>query len=66
MQRLLLGLGLLLLVLGLVWPYLPGLPFGRLPGDILIERRGGRFYLPLASCLVLSCVVSFLLWLFRR
>ncbi len=66
MGRLLIGLGLLLLVAGLAWPYLSKLPLGRLPGDILIEREHSRFYFPLVSCLLISAVGSFLLWFFRR
>lgn len=66
MARLLIGLGLLLLVAGLAWPYLSRLPLGRLPGDIVIEREHSRFYFPFVSCLLISAVISLLLWLFRR
>ncbi len=66
MGRLLIALGLLLLVVGLAWPYLSKLPFGRLPGDIIIEREHSRFYFPLVSGLLVSVVASLLLWLFRR
>lgn len=66
MGRLLIALGLLLLVVGLAWPYLSKLPLGRLPGDIIIEREHSRFYFPLVSCLLVSAVASLLLWLFRR
>lgn len=65
--RLLLVLGLALVVLGLVWLYAPGLLswFGRLPGDIRIEREGFRFYFPLTSMLVVSLVLSLLFSLLR-
>lgn len=66
MGRLLIALGLLLLVVGLAWPYLSKLPLGRLPGDIIIEREHRHFYFPLVSGLLVSAVVSLLLWLFRR
>ena len=66
MGRLLIALGLLLLIVGLAWPYLSKLPFGRLPGDIIIEREHSRFYFPLVSGLLVSVVASLLLWLFRR
>ena len=66
MGRLLIGLGLLLMVVGLAWPYLSKLPLGRLPGDIVIEREHFRFYFPLVSCLLVSAVGGVLLWLFRR
>lgn len=65
--RLLLTLGLVLAVLGLVWLYAPGLLgwFGRLPGDIRIEREGLRFYFPLASMLLVSLILSLLNLLLR-
>lgn len=58
--------GLLLVAVGLAWPWLGRLGLGRLPGDIVIERGQSRVYFPLASCLLVSAVVSLLLWLFRR
>lgn len=66
--RFLLGLGLLLLALGLVWLYAPGLLswFGRLPGDIRIEREGFRFYLPLTSMVLVSVGLSLLFNLLLR
>ncbi|GEM84629.1 DUF2905 domain-containing protein [Meiothermus hypogaeus] len=66
--RFLLGLGLLLVALGLVWLYAPGLLswFGRLPGDIRIEREGFRFYLPLTSMVLVSVGLSLLFNLLLR
>ena len=66
--RLLLVLGLLLVVWGLVWLYAPWLLswFGRLPGDIRIEREGFRFYFPLTSMLLVSLGLSLLLNLLLR
>ncbi len=65
-QRFLIGLGLVLLVAGLLWPLLSRIGLGRLPGDILFQRGGATFYLPLASSIVISIVLSLLLWLFNR
>jgi len=53
-------------VVGLLWPYLSKLGLGRLPGDIVIERENVRFYLPLATCLLLSLLFSLILWLVNR
>ncbi|WP_027882133.1 DUF2905 domain-containing protein [Meiothermus rufus] len=66
--RWLLAVGLVLVALGLVWLYAPGLLswFGRLPGDIRIEREGFRFYFPLASMLLLSVGLSLFLNLLMR
>ena len=50
MARFLIVLGLAILVIGLLWPYLGKLGLGRLPGDIVIERENGTVYVPLATC----------------
>ena len=63
---LLVGLGALVILVGLlVWSGALDW-FGRLPGDIRIEREGVRLYIPLVSMLLLSAAVSLLLYLFRR
>jgi len=66
MQRTLVILGVVLVVLGLLWPWLTKLGLGRLPGDIVIERNGLRVYFPLMTSLLVSVVLSLLFWLFRR
>ena len=66
MQRLLIVIGALVLAAGLAWPWLKRLPFGRLPGDIHIVREGFSLHLPLMTCLVISIVVTLVLWLLRR
>ena len=58
--------GVVLLVVGLLWSWLVQFPFGRLPGDLRFARGGFVLYLPITSGLVLSPVVSLLLWLIRR
>jgi len=65
-RRILILLGLVLVVGGLLWPFLVRLGLGRLPGDIVVERPNFRFYFPLATSLVLSLFLSLLFWLFRR
>ncbi|UUZ70123.1 DUF2905 domain-containing protein [Polaromonas sp. P2-4] len=66
MQRLLIVFGLLLVAVGLLWSWLAKLPWGRLPGDISIEREGFSFHFPLMTSLVVSVVVSLLMWWFWR
>lgn len=66
MNRLLIVIGLLLLVAGLAWPWLSKLGLFRLPGDIVIEREGFRFYFPITTMIIVSVVVSLLFWLFRK
>ncbi len=66
MQRLLILLGLSIAAIGMLWPWLGKLPFGRLPGDIMIDRPGLKFFAPFTTMIVLSLVLSLVLWLFRR
>ena len=66
MARFLITLGVILLVAGLAWPLLAKLGLGRLPGDIHIERDGFTFYFPIATGLIISAVVSLILWLLRK
>jgi len=66
MVRWLVILGLALAVAGLAWPWLAKIGFGRLPGDIVIERENVKIYLPLATSLLVSVVASLLLWWLGR
>lgn len=66
MRKALIITGLVLLVAGLLWPWLGRLPLGRLPGDFVVERAHFRFYFPLTTGILLSLVASLLFWLFRR
>ena len=66
MQRFLILLGIVLLVVGLLWPLADKIGLGRLPGDIVIERANFRFYFPLATSLLLSVLLSVILWLIKR
>jgi Protein of unknown function (DUF2905) len=66
LQRLLIGAGLLLLLAGVLWPWLSKLPFGRLPGDLMVDRPGFRLFAPFTTMIILSLVISFLIWLFRK
>ena len=66
MARFLIVLGLAILVVGLLWPYLSKLGLGRLPGDIVIERENVTLYIPLATCLMLSLVLSLIFWVANR
>lgn len=66
MQRLLIGIGLALVLAGIAWPLLTRIGLGRLPGDIMVQRGSTSFYFPLATCIVISVVLSALMWLFNR
>ena len=66
MARFLILLGLAILLVGLLWPYLSRLGLGRLPGDIVIQRDNVTFYFPLMTCLLLSLLFSLVLWVVNR
>jgi hypothetical protein len=66
MTRTLIILGLVLIAVGVAWPWISKLGLGRLPGDIVIRREGFTFYFPLTTSVIVSVVVSLLIWLFRK
>lgn len=66
MQRVLIVASIVLLAVGLAWPWLSRLPLGRLPGDLRIEREGFTFYFPLTTGLLVSAVISLVLWWLRK
>ena len=66
MNRALIIIGIVVLLAGLFWKQLSGLPLFKLPGDIVIDRPGVKVFFPITTMIVISLVVSLLLWLFRR
>ena len=66
MQRFLVIAGVVLVIVGLAWPWLVRIGLGRLPGDINIERENFSFHFPLMTSIVVSLVISLLVWLFRK
>lgn len=66
MNRALVVIGILVVLAGLFWKRLSALPFFRLPGDLVIDRPGVKFFFPITTMIVISLVVSLILWLFRR
>ncbi|OGI43668.1 MAG: hypothetical protein A2V92_02105 [Candidatus Muproteobacteria bacterium RBG_16_65_31] len=66
MPRTLIVLGVLLVLIGLAWPWLAKLGLFRLPGDIVIERGNFKFYFPVTSMILISLVLSLIFWLLRK
>ncbi|MFP4002456.1 MAG: DUF2905 domain-containing protein [Alphaproteobacteria bacterium] len=66
MSRFLITLGIVLLAAGLLWPWLAKLGLGRLPGDIVIERENFRLYFPVTTSILVSLVLSVILYLLNR
>jgi len=66
MQKTLIIIGALVLAVGLLWPWLVKIPLGRLPGDILINKPNLKVYIPITRMVLVSIVISIILWLFRK
>ncbi len=66
MQKVLITIGLVLVAAGLLWPFLSKLPLGRLPGDIVIDRPGLKIFIPVTSMILVSVIISLILWILRR
>ena len=66
MQKTFIVIGFVLVAVGLLWPWLSRLPFGRLPGDIVIHRDGLHVWFPVTSMILLSLVLSLVLWLLKK
>lgn len=59
-------IGLVLVAIGLLWPLIRRLGLGRLPGDIYLHGESWSFYFPFSTCVVISVVLSLLIWLLNR
>lgn len=66
MAKWLITVGIVCVALGLLWPLLVKLGLGRLPGDIAVKKEGFSYYFPVTTSILISIVLSVLLWIFRR
>jgi uncharacterized protein HemY len=66
MSRTLIFIGLAFLAAGLLWPLLARMGIGRLPGDIVIQRDNFTLYVPITTMIIISVVLSLILWFFNR
>jgi len=66
MSRTFILLGLILVAVGLLWPWIGWLRLGRLPGDIVVERQNFTLYFPITSALLISVALTLFLWLVNR
>ncbi len=65
-QKIFIVVGAILIIVGLLWPWLVKIPLFRLPGDIVIEKPNFKFYFPIVSMIIISLIISFILWLFKK
>ncbi len=66
MTKTLITIGIILVLLGILWPFLQKLNLGRLPGDFVFKSGNFKFYFPLTTCIVISVVLSILFWIFKK
>jgi uncharacterized protein HemY len=66
LQRTLIVIGIIILLAGLLWPWLIKLPIGKLPGDIIIDKPNFKIYIPITTMIIISLIVTLIIWLFRK
>jgi hypothetical protein len=66
MNRFVIAVGLIIVAIGVLWPFITRLGLGQLPGDIAIKTENGGFYFPIVTCLIISLVLSLILWLMGK
>ena len=65
MQKLLIILGIVILVIGLLYPYIKKLGLGQLPGDIMFKSGNSTFFFPIVTCIIISVVLTMIFNLFK-
>ena len=65
-QRLLIIIGVVLVIAGFLWPSISKIPFGKLPGDIVIDKPNFKMFIPITSMIILSLVISLVVWIVRK
>ena len=65
MRKALIAIGLIVLLMGLFWPWLGRIPLGRLPGDIIISRPGFKFYFPITTSIIISVLIAVIMKIFK-
>lgn len=70
MSRIFITIGIVLIVLGLLWPLIQKMGLGHLPGDIFIKRKNFSFYFPITTSIIISIIISVIItlifWLFKK
>jgi hypothetical protein len=65
-QKILITAGIIILVIGFLWPWISKIPLGKLPGDIVVDKPGVKFFFPITSMIILSVVLSLIIWLIKK
>lgn len=65
-QKFLIAAGIIIVVIGFLWPWISKLPIGKLPGDIVVDKPNFKFFFPITSMILISVVISFIIWLIKK
>ena len=65
MQKILIIIGIILLIIGLLYPYIKKLGLGQLPGDIMFKSGNSTFFFPIVTCIIISVVLTIIFNLFK-
>ncbi len=65
MQKILIILGIVILVIGLLYPYIKKIGLGQLPGDVILKSGNSTFLFPVVTCIIISVVLSIIFNLFK-
>ena len=60
-QKIIISLGIILLIVGLTWPWL-----SKLPGDIVVDKQNFKFFFPITTMIILSLIISFIIWVIKK
>ncbi len=66
MNKTIITIGIILVIIGVMWPFLIKIPIGKLPGDIVFKKDGFSFYFPITTMIIISIVLSVIVWFFRK
>ncbi|WP_172465769.1 DUF2905 domain-containing protein [Legionella parisiensis] len=65
-QKILIILGVILLIIGIFWPFIKKIGLGKLPGDIIIHKNNFTFYFPITTCIIISLIIMLIFWFFNK
>ncbi|WP_205635034.1 DUF2905 domain-containing protein [Legionella parisiensis] len=65
-QKILIILGVILLIIGIFWPFIKNIGLGKLPGDIIIHKNNFTFYFPITTCIIISLIIMLIFWFFNK
>jgi len=66
MQKTLIIVGVILILIGVLWPWLGKVPIGRLPGDIIINKPNVKIFFPITTMIIISIIITIILWIIKK